>query len=342
MALAVFGGALCIEGAARLLREPPLSVVVRREAEGAGDKGLLIAYDDGRIFGARPGHGDSIYEIDSLGLRGTQRPVEKDEDTRRVLLLGDSVAFGQGMAPDEYVAFYLEQSLRAADPAWEVWNLSFPGWNTAQESYALDALAERLEPDRIVVLWVPNDGASLEHQQFSGTGELVALYTDERIHPVEGLPLELQRFAWRHSAVARIVSDWRGSRARTTGKTIPSIVVADEEYIAAMDRLGRVSERVDAPLLFTMLPPLVDYPGWAVPDAPGRPAPSYIRDAAWKEALLLARERDFPTLDLGSAWVGEKPSTFRISRDDAVHPSAAGHRRMAGVIAEAILAPEAP
>ena len=52
--------------------------------------------------------------------------------------------------------------------------------------------------------------------------------------------------------------------------------------------------------------------------------------------------RDFPILDLGSAWLGEKPSKFRISRDDAVHPSADGHRRMAGVIAEALLAPEAP
>ncbi len=105
----VLGLALVVtlEGVTRLLRAPTVAVVVRREAE-LSTEGMLYATGDGRVFGARPHYGDSTYSIDSRGLRGPDRPPLKEPGTLRLLLLGDSVAFGQGMAEDEYLAPLLE------------------------------------------------------------------------------------------------------------------------------------------------------------------------------------------------------------------------------------------
>ena len=326
---------LALEGAARLLRDPTVAVVVRREAEAAGEDGILFATDDGRIFGARPHFGDDTYSIDSRGLRGPDRPPLKEPEVRRLLLLGDSVAFGQGMAEDEYIAPLLEAELQRGG-AWEVWNVSFPGWNTLQEAAALSVLSGVIQPDRVLVLWVPNDAASLEYQIFGPDGAIEALYVDERFRPVGWLSEERQVEAWKRSALVRLFFDWRGlsvddsvggeSGGREASATIG---LADLDYRAALVSLRTQTAALGVPLEIAMLPPLIDYPGWSEPLAPGRPAASYVREPVWRETVGLCGELGLSCVDLTQAIVPIQPSTLQILPGDSVHPSAEGHARIA-------------
>jgi lysophospholipase L1-like esterase len=348
--LAVLAATFILEAAARGLRGPTLAVVVRREAEDAGSEGIVQATGDARVFAARPRFGDDTYSIDSRGLRGPDRPRLKEPGVRRLLLLGDSVAFGQGMAEDEYIAPLLQTELQRGDE-WEVWNVSFPGWNTAQEAAALAVFGAEIQPDRVLVLWVPNDGASLEHQRFGGDGAIEALYSDERLVPLGWPSQESQIAAWRRSALVRLFFDWRGMRlgdgqgAGGAGQpdgsaSLRSIGLADLDYRAALASLAEQAESLGVPLEIAMLPPLIDYPGWAEPAGPGRPVASYVREPAWRVTVALCAELGLRCVDLGAAIVPRRPSTLQIRPGDSVHPSAEGHALIAKWLGQRILRQE--
>jgi len=329
-----------LEGAARVLRVPPVAVVVRQELRDADPNGLVQATGDGRVFGARPHFGDATYSIDSRGLRGPDRPLLKEDGVERLLLLGDSVAFGQGMAETEYIAPLLEEVLQSAAD-WEVWNVSFPGWNTAQESAALQVFAEQIQPDRVLVLWVPNDAASLESQIFVDGGPLNAQYIDERFRPLAWPSDELQTSAWRRSALARLFYDLRGLEAPEGEGAENTIGLADNDYREALVSLAAQASALEVPLELAMLPPLIDYPGWADPPGPGRPAPSYVREPVWRTTLELCLSIGLSCVDLTPAIIPSKPSSLQIEPGDSVHPSADGHALLAAWLGRRILAQEA-
>ena len=86
-------------------------------------------------------------KINSLGLRDRREyALPKSADTIRVLVLGDSVAFGHGSVEEHTYPSLLEQRLRAwrPDVDWQVWNAAVPGYNTSQE---LAHLRHALWPD---------------------------------------------------------------------------------------------------------------------------------------------------------------------------------------------------
>jgi hypothetical protein len=186
------------------------------------------------------------------------------------------------------------------------------------------------------VLWVANDAASLEYQIFGPDGAIDALYVDERFRPVGWLSEERQVAAWRRSALVRLLFDWRGlvadggvggaAGAREPGATIG---LADLDYRAALLSLRTQAAALGIPLEIAMLPPLIDYPGWSEPLAPGRPAASYVRESAWRETVGLCGELGLNCVDLTQAIVPIQPSTLQIRPGDSVHPSAAGHARIA-------------
>ena len=330
-----------LEGAARLLRSPTVAVVVRREVEEADPGGIVRATDDGRVFGGRPHYGDDTYSVDSRGLRGPDRPPLKEDGVQRLLLLGDSVAFGQGMAEDEYVAPLLEVELQKGGQ-WEVWNVSFPGWNTVQEAAALEVYAETVQPDRILVLWVANDSASLEKQIFSNESSGDVLYTDERFRPLDWPSVKHQVQAWRSSALVRLFFDLRGHGAAEEGnETSPATIgLADRDYRAAMQSLASQANELGVLLEVAMLPPLIDYPGWGEALGPGRPAASYVREPVWRMTVDLCRELSLRCLDLTPAIAPHKPSSLQINPGDSVHPSAQGHALLARWLGRHVLSTE--
>jgi len=106
----------------------------------------------GRVFGCE-------VKINSQGLRSPERPAEKPEGVRRVLVLGDSVAFGHGVEQSAAFPAVLEKLLNEKDRGTtiEVINAAVPGYNSEQEYVYLREKGFALRPDVVLVAAVVND-----------------------------------------------------------------------------------------------------------------------------------------------------------------------------------------
>lgn len=95
---------------------------------------------------------DVSIRINSQGFRGAEWPPATP-DGRRILLLGDSVAFGWGVEEEETMARRIE----ALDPSWTVLNAAVAGYGTDQQLLLLRQLLPRVAPDLVIHVFWHND-----------------------------------------------------------------------------------------------------------------------------------------------------------------------------------------
>ncbi len=121
---------------------------------------------DGRLgFTLRPGvrvrHVDRDFSVsvavNALGMRGPERGTSKPAGTARILLLGDSFAFGWGVEQDEAFGARLERILTERVGPVEVLPAAVPGWSTDQHSIYLRTQGLALHPDLILLATSEND-----------------------------------------------------------------------------------------------------------------------------------------------------------------------------------------
>jgi lysophospholipase L1-like esterase len=96
--------------------------------------------------------------INSRGLRDREITAEKREGVKRIVMLGDSLVFGWGVAQDKTMSVLLEQALNEGSygPA-EVINTGVGNYNTAMEvAFFLERGAD-LKPDTVVLNYFIND-----------------------------------------------------------------------------------------------------------------------------------------------------------------------------------------
>jgi lysophospholipase L1-like esterase len=106
--------------------------------------------------GATNGH---PVRINNLGFRGPEVSQQKPRGRLRVLVLGDSFTFGQGIAEEEIYTSVLERRLRAQFPGRdiEVVNVGIQGASTVQEADLLFRIGPVLDPDLLLIGFVGND-----------------------------------------------------------------------------------------------------------------------------------------------------------------------------------------
>ena len=97
---------------------------------------------------------DNDVRISSAGLQDREFSRDRAEGTFRVLALGDSFTFGQGVEAAEAWPKVLEGLL--AGPS-EVLNSGVSGWGTAQELLWLEEEGLSYRPDAVVVAFYSND-----------------------------------------------------------------------------------------------------------------------------------------------------------------------------------------
>lgn len=114
------------------------------------------------VYELKPGfrglYAGSLVSINSSGFRGKEVAVPSTSEATRIVILGDSVAFGQGVQEGETLAEQLEARLQAklSYPV-EVLNLGVPGYDTGQEWWTFKERALPLKPRALVLLYVEND-----------------------------------------------------------------------------------------------------------------------------------------------------------------------------------------
>lgn len=99
----------------------------------------------------------STIEISSQGLRDYEYPVRKDEGKFRIIILGDSIAFGWGVELEQGLSKRLEHSLNKIDNRYEVINFSIPTANTTQEVEILATRCLAYNPDLVIFVVCEND-----------------------------------------------------------------------------------------------------------------------------------------------------------------------------------------
>ncbi len=158
LALVLFGSILAL-----LVAEGVLRLLPERHPRGALRQLHELRTDRAWLYGLRPGaraaleaSGDLVYEINEDGFRGPRYPLEKPPGVFRVVVLGDSLAFGFGVNESDTFVRQLETRLAARGPT-QVLNFGVGGYNPYNEAALFADLGVRYRPDLVLVQFCIND-----------------------------------------------------------------------------------------------------------------------------------------------------------------------------------------
>lgn len=106
------------------------------------------------------------------GFRDRDYPLERPEHVFRIVCLGDSMTFGQGVRQDEVFSELLEKSLNRASaepptaerPRFEVINCGMCGYSTREERACYELAARRYQPQVVLLVMFNNDYADAGEQ----------------------------------------------------------------------------------------------------------------------------------------------------------------------------------
>jgi hypothetical protein len=173
--------------------------------------------DPVRRYGLRPGAQAEIdgwtFRVSARRTRGPEIPSPKPAREKRLLLLGDSFAFGLWCGEQETVAAHLAALAQAREQelgsgvTWRALDLGVPGYHLGQSRRALEQDGFALEPDLVVLYANTND---LEQTGYFYDG---ALGLPERDYLPLPSTLRIHLWAWSHlygsiaGAHARMVED---------------------------------------------------------------------------------------------------------------------------------------
>jgi len=101
-------------------------------------------------------HG-ALHVLDENGMRFTGPIPPRDPETFRIMIVGDSLTYGQGIEPEFGYPKVLERKLRAAGYAVETVNLGVPGFQSADVRVVVERFYEDLAPDLVVYGICQND-----------------------------------------------------------------------------------------------------------------------------------------------------------------------------------------
>ena len=294
----------------------------------------------------------SHVSVNELGMRERANPSARPAaGTRRVLVLGDSVAFGWLQEVDRAFPRLLQGDLRRAGGAWagaEVLNAGVPGYAATTEAAWFRDHGEALHPDVVVVAVNLNDFDRVPHM--NGLGILST--DDDRSpswSPSNWSELWLAaRWGWLlargDARIARAPAVQATPAPRATDASgAPARWDPLDRYVSAIRKrfyhqptepqwgdLARAwndvaerGRRIGARVVFAIFP---DGEQVGV-DAP---------DLAPQEKLLgLCRERGFECVDLTPAFLAA-PAGTELHRD-IMHPNDEGHAIAARVVAGYLL-----
>lgn len=181
---------------------------------------LLVQLNRTRGFEMVPNQVHYTYEhevhVNSLGFRGAELPTEKGAELR-VLCLGDSLVYGQGVADDQTIPAHMERIAAAKSPfqPFRAVNAGVRAYATHQELALLEELGPRVAPDVVALFWYHNDFEERDVPATIAKLEKSGPITFDVSGPLEGWVLvrwQLEQIV-RRSAVAMELFDV--VRART-------------------------------------------------------------------------------------------------------------------------------
>ena len=244
--------------------------------------------------------GKNRVSLNSHGHRDDEMPVDKPAGERRILVLGDSVAFGWGVDQGEDFPARLEARLRQETrDRWQVINSGVNGYNSEQEAIYFATEGIRFSPDVVLLVLVSNDAEPI----FDPNA------VTWRRHPTwpSSLPELLERARSLSYLDQATKLFQRMEEVKPLGPNDPRPSVTDhprwQVALDALTSIGRLCDREQIPLLVALL-------------------------GADERAEAALRQAGIATISLGPSWSSVAPEGRYVSRIDA-HPSPAVHEQIA-------------
>lgn len=254
------------------------------------------------------------YVHNSVGIRDREYTLEKPEGVFRIVVLGDSVAYGSGVAAEESFPEQLEGMFSGGV---EVLNFALPGYSSFDEYVALRDQALAYDPDLVLVAYVLNDAYYFTGEESQGC-RINILRLPVPCSVKYGL-LDLKTVYYVRVALQDLLY---GRIEQVDGGSVDSwIAVHEDPYGAAMvtESFSRIVELSDAPVLLVLFPIFHDF-----------------EEYRWEglHSLVKGFAVGMDVLDLYEVYKDYDPLFLRQKEQDAVHPNAEGHR----IAAEAVYA----
>ena len=102
-------------------------------------------------------HLDQPVRTNSIGFRGREWSIDKKDSEFRIMFLGDSLTFGNGVAEEEIYSTLLEKRLDVKNRNANVLNASVGGWNAEEETAFYVKEGYKFSPDLLIVGVYIND-----------------------------------------------------------------------------------------------------------------------------------------------------------------------------------------
>jgi lysophospholipase L1-like esterase len=258
--------------------------------------------------------------VNSAGFRDQELALGKHPDRTRIALLGDSVAFGYGLPPDQGVADRLEAEL---GEGYEVLNCGVVGYNTQQTAELYARSVRPFQPDVVVLLYVLNDAVPAA-QMIAFLNRVAQKPSATGPAPPAGL-----------HALARLGEAFERLRGLDPEELAPYVHESHEDEAswstvdAGLARIGSIAREDGAGLLLAITPHFFDLDDYAFADV-------------HEQVALAARLQGFAVVDLRQSLRGTHPVALRLDPGDVTHPSPLGHQLMAAAIARELRRSSSP
>jgi len=257
-----------------------------------------------RFRGIRHQSDNALHVTNSRGLLGTREPL--DDDSHRILFLGDSVAYGDGVGFEE---IFSERVQAAAGASYQVFNAACPGWRSEQELRHFERDLSDLRWDMLVLTVSLNDLVPYRWSKLDGGEYRMTLSLPEPARSAAKL-LQL-RAKFRLTDASRPLTEHDGATL---------LAWSDREwdnYLTGV--LVPFVEREDRPrLVIAMLPSLYQL------QALERGLGADVALLPQRRMASFAKARDLHFTDASKPFIGLGEELLNESFRDYLHFSAAG------------------
>jgi lysophospholipase L1-like esterase len=253
----------------------------------------------------------------SHGFRDYEYAFDKDENTRRIVVIGDSIAMGLGVNYRDSFGNQLQsminKKIEDKEQKVEVIVLAQAGYSTSQEMFLLEHEAFRYSPDLIIWSYVLNDPAHpVYHNENGGLGRY---YFKPRVHTTGFISSKL-------FAVAENIN---ASDCEPDFHALIHCVYWDQ-VVWDVEKISQLAQQHSVPIIFLIHPILKENGDFA----------SYPLPHLHANLAALARDAGLPVIDLLDAYRPYKTDDLNLSRTrrhDLWQPNEKGHR----IVADALL-----
>jgi len=196
--------------------------------------------------------------VNELGLRDTT--FNRNADVK-ILLLGDSVSWGDGVALPEAYPYLLEKELNKRKPerTFEIINSGVPGYSTFQQLTYLKKRGLALKPNAIILQFCLNDVVERYNVLFEYGGDNIFLGVDTR-GTLQGVHGWLVKHSRAYEALARMsVNFGRVKQEYDVSQLMqdnlsPELEKAWSLTLAEIDDIYQLAENNKIPILFVIAP----------------------------------------------------------------------------------------